>query len=193
MPIEFIVVGACPSQSSYNLILSAQGVGFFDTKWPQSVSSPTIISVLLVNPSLRHAPNSISLSQYVQLFSSQLRLASASDYGPSASVLTSLLAVHVIRIHAIYDKSRPILFGMGALFALQVVVTAVCCGFYRGAPTSLAPIQIHDSSLIAAVPLLEGQGCISGIRHDWVGIYWVFPALLYTVSVSSISITSRDC
>lgn len=40
-------------------------------------------------------------------------------------------AVHVIRIHAIYDKNRLILFAMSALLAVQVVVTAVCCAFYR--------------------------------------------------------------
>lgn len=42
--------------------------------------------------------------------------------------------VHVIRIHAIYDKNRSILFGMSTLFAVQVVVTAVCCAFYRCMP-----------------------------------------------------------
>lgn len=29
-------------------------------------------------------------------------------------------AVHVIRIHAIYDKSRPILAGLSALLLIQV-------------------------------------------------------------------------
>jgi hypothetical protein len=33
-----------------------------------------------------------------------------------------------------------------------------------------------------AVPLLEGQGCIAGPKHNWVGIYWVAPTLLYTAS-----------
>lgn len=40
------------------------------------------------------------------------------------------LAVHVIRIHAIYDKSRAVLLGLGALYAVQIVVTAICCAFY---------------------------------------------------------------
>ena len=39
--------------------------------------------------------------------------------------------VHVIRIHAIYEKSRAVLAGLGGLFAVQVVVMAICCGFYR--------------------------------------------------------------
>ena len=38
-----------------------------------------------------------------------------------------------------------------------------------------------------AVPLLEGQGCISGPKQNWVGIYWVAPTLLYTLSVSILS------
>ncbi|KAG6918322.1 hypothetical protein DXG01_015180 [Tephrocybe rancida] len=82
----------------------------------------------------------------------------------TAILLAAASAVHVIRIHAIYDKNRTILYGLGALFAVQVVVTAICCGFYR------------------SVPLLEGQGCIAGPKHNWVGIYWVAPTLLYTAS-----------
>jgi hypothetical protein len=34
------------------------------------------------------------------------------------------------------------------------------------------------------VPLLVGQGCIAGPKHNWVGIYWLAPTLLYTASVS---------
>ncbi|KAJ7488104.1 hypothetical protein FB451DRAFT_1391056 [Mycena latifolia] len=45
--------------------------------------------------------------------------------------------------------NRTVLIGMGSLFAVQVVVTAVCCGFFRG------------------------QGCIAGLQANWVGIYWV--------------------
>jgi len=84
----------------------------------------------------------------------------------TAILLASASAVHVIRIHAIYEKSRPVLFGLGALFAVQIVVTAVACGFYR------------------SVPLDVGQGCIAGPKHTWVGIYWVAPTLLYTVSLA---------
>ncbi|KAJ7644093.1 hypothetical protein FB45DRAFT_783874 [Roridomyces roridus] len=82
----------------------------------------------------------------------------------TAILLAAASAVHVVRIHAIYDRNRTVLMGMGSLFAIQVVVTAVCCGFYR------------------SVPLLQGQGCIAGPRHNWVGIYWVAPTLLYTAS-----------
>ncbi|KAF9267479.1 hypothetical protein L218DRAFT_984978 [Marasmius fiardii PR-910] len=83
----------------------------------------------------------------------------------TAILLAAASAVHVIRIHAIYDQSRKVLFGMGALFAAQVFVTAICCGFYR------------------SVPLREGQGCIAGPKEAWVGIYWVIPTALYTVSM----------
>jgi hypothetical protein len=82
----------------------------------------------------------------------------------TAVLLAAASVVHVIRIHAIYDKSRLILGVMSSLFAIQVVVTAICCGFYR------------------SVPLLDGQGCIAGPKHNWVGIYWLAPTLLYTVS-----------
>ncbi|CAL1713300.1 unnamed protein product [Somion occarium] len=82
----------------------------------------------------------------------------------TAIILAICSMVHVIRIHAIYDKSRTILVGMGSLLAIQVVVTAVCCGFYRN------------------TPLEEGQGCIASPKHNWVGIYWLIPTILYTAS-----------
>jgi hypothetical protein len=82
----------------------------------------------------------------------------------TAILLAMTSAVHVIRMYAIYDKNRTVLGVMSILYAIQIVVTAICCGFYR------------------SVPLLEGQGCIAGPKHNWVGIYWVAPTLLYTVS-----------
>ncbi|KAF8631774.1 hypothetical protein AX17_004989 [Amanita inopinata Kibby_2008] len=82
----------------------------------------------------------------------------------TAVLLAATSAVHVIRIHAVYDKKRPVLLAMGALYAVQIAVTAIACGFYR------------------SVPLLTGQGCIAGPKANWVGIYWVAPTLLYTVS-----------
>ncbi|KDR82758.1 hypothetical protein GALMADRAFT_238272 [Galerina marginata CBS 339.88] len=83
----------------------------------------------------------------------------------TAILLAAASAVHVIRIHAIWDKSRAVLAAMTALFGVQIVVTAVSIGFYR------------------SVPLLSGQGCIAGPKHNWVGLYWVAPTLLYTVSL----------
>ncbi|KAF5382481.1 hypothetical protein D9615_002992 [Tricholomella constricta] len=82
----------------------------------------------------------------------------------TAILLAATSVIHVIRIHAIYDKNRAILLTMGSLFAVQIVITAISCGFYR------------------SVPLKVGQGCIAGPKHNWVGIYWVAPTLLYTVS-----------
>ncbi|TFK52525.1 hypothetical protein OE88DRAFT_1657836 [Heliocybe sulcata] len=82
----------------------------------------------------------------------------------TAILLAVCSTVHVIRIHAIYEKSRTVLAGMGALLAAQIVVTAICCGFYR------------------SVPLEEGQGCIAGPKHNWVGIYWLSATVLYTAS-----------
>jgi hypothetical protein len=90
----------------------------------------------------------------------------------TAILLAATSAIHVIRIHAIYDKNRAVLLTMGSLFAVQIVITAVSCGFFR------------------SVPLLEGQGCIAGPKHNWVGIYWVAPTLLYTVSFALALIRS---
>ena len=99
--------------------------------------------------------------------------------------------VHVIRIHAIYEKSRAVLAGLGGLFAVQVVVMAICCGFYRCERNPYLASdagKTHTPPPITAVPLLEGQGCIAGPKHNWVGIYWLAPTLLYTASVSLHSI-----
>jgi len=82
----------------------------------------------------------------------------------TAILIAVCSAIHVIRIHAIYDKGRPILALMGGLWAMQVVVTGISSGFYH------------------SVPFDVGQGCIAGPKHNWVGIYWVAPTLLYTVS-----------
>jgi len=82
----------------------------------------------------------------------------------TAILLAAVSAVHVIRIHAIYDKNRSVLYSMSTLYAVQIVVTAICCGFYR------------------AANLEDGQGCIATPKANWVGIYWLAPTLLYTVS-----------
>lgn len=92
----------------------------------------------------------------------------------TAFLLAATSAIHVIRIHAIYDKSRTILGVMSALYAVQIVVTAVSSAFYR------------------SVPLLEGQGCIAGPKQSWVGIYWIAPTLLYTVSFALALMRSID-
>jgi hypothetical protein len=81
------------------------------------------------------------------------------------AVLLALCSIsHCIRIYGIYDRNRTILYGLGGLTAVQCVVTAICCAFYR------------------VVPVEETQGCIAGPKHIWVGIYWVLPTLVYTAS-----------
>jgi len=82
----------------------------------------------------------------------------------TAFLLAAASAVHVIRVHAIYQKSRAVLIGLCSLFAVQVVVTAICCGFYE------------------SVPLEDGQGCIAGPKHNWVGIYWLSISIFYTAT-----------
>lgn len=95
-------------------------------------------------------------------------------------------AAHTIRIYAIWGKNRAVLAVMGALFAVQIVVTAVCCGFFR-CELDLQPIIIRtcltSHVFSSAVPLEEGQGCIAGPKANWVGIYWLSITLLYTASV----------
>ncbi|KAH8825401.1 hypothetical protein DL96DRAFT_1613075 [Flagelloscypha sp. PMI_526] len=97
----------------------------------------------------------------------------------TAVLLAGNSAIHVLRIHGIYEKSRPILFGLGALLALQIVGTGVASAFYR------------------PMPLDVGQGCIAGPKSNVVGIYWVGPTLLYTVSVSKsspiVSLATTNC
>jgi hypothetical protein len=83
----------------------------------------------------------------------------------TAVLLAATSAIHVIRINAIYQQSRSVLAGLCALFGIQIVVTGVCCAFFR------------------SVPLEVGQGCIAGPKHNWVGIYWVAPTLLYTATL----------
>ncbi|THG98502.1 hypothetical protein EW026_g3689 [Hermanssonia centrifuga] len=82
----------------------------------------------------------------------------------TAILLAVCSAVHVIRINAIYDKDRRVFTPMVALYAIQILITAICCGFYR------------------STPLLIGQGCIAEPKHSWVGIYWISATMLYTAS-----------
>ncbi|KAG2135080.1 hypothetical protein BD769DRAFT_1627141 [Suillus cothurnatus] len=84
----------------------------------------------------------------------------------TAILLAVASAVHVMRISAIYDHVQNVRATMWGLYAVQIVVTAICCGFYR------------------SVHLEDGQGCIAGPLNNasWVGIYWLAPTLLYGTS-----------
>ncbi|KAG1733044.1 uncharacterized protein EDB91DRAFT_1150079 [Suillus paluster] len=92
-------------------------------------------------------------------------------FWPYEPICTAILiavasAVHVMRISAIYDHTQNVRATMWGLYAVQIVVTAICCGFYR------------------SVHLEDGQGCIAGPLNNasWVGIYWLAPTLLYGTS-----------
>jgi len=107
----------------------------------------------------------------VAFFDTKFSLSQCSHFFLFEPICTAILVsvcsvVHVIRVHAIYGKSRQVLAGMSALLALQIIVMAVTCGFYR------------------VMPLLDGQGCIAGPKANWVGVYWLFPTLLYTASLA---------
>ncbi|KAG8737035.1 hypothetical protein FRC11_002257 [Ceratobasidium sp. 423] len=79
--------------------------------------------------------------------------------------LVSLCSVvALIRLHAIFDHSKAVLGGLGMLLLLQVGIMAACCAFYR------------------PMPLKEGQGCIAGPTHNWVGIYWLAPTIFWTAA-----------
>ncbi|KZO96528.1 hypothetical protein CALVIDRAFT_598443 [Calocera viscosa TUFC12733] len=85
----------------------------------------------------------------------------------TTAILMGLCSLSLlIRLTAVYDKSRIVMFGLGALLAAQVVADAVCCGFYQ------------------VMPLDVGQGCIAGPRANFVALYWAVPALFYTVCLA---------
>lgn len=79
----------------------------------------------------------------------------------TAVLITLCSIVHAIRIYAIYDKNMTLLGSLGVYLLFQVAVMAVSTAFYR------------------PMPLLVGQGCIAGPRHDWVGIYWAAPTVFF--------------
>jgi hypothetical protein len=141
----------------------------------------------LSDPSSRPVKNSTYSSPFVLLYS--LLQPPVRRFNFPGAVIKCSSVVHVIRIHAIYDKSRTVLFGLGSLYAAQIVVTAICCAFYRCGLllTKISPTLTCSS----AVPLQQGQGCIAGPKAAWVGIYWLVPTLLYTASVGPMTSIMR--
>jgi hypothetical protein len=82
----------------------------------------------------------------VAFFDTNFSQASCQHFFLFEPICTAILlgvtsTVHVIRIYAIYDKSRSILLGLTMLLATQIVITAICCGFYRC--MSLAPLFVY--------------------------------------------------
>ena len=115
----------------------------------------------------------------VMFFSTTVTQETCKSFWPYEPICTAILigvasAVHVIRVSAIYDNDNRVRSLLGGLFAFQVVVTAICCGFYR------------------SVHLRDGQGCIAGPRNNasWIGIYWLAPTLLYTASFALATMRS---
>lgn len=49
----------------------------------------------------------------------------------SANSLVPQTVVALIRLHAIFDYSKAVLGGLGALCFIQVATMAACCAFYR--------------------------------------------------------------
>jgi hypothetical protein len=119
----------CPARCTINQIVIYIGVAFFDSAWSQSVCRSFLhrnvnpIFFRRVEPFSflsPYAPRSSWPHVPVRLFATTV-----------AAVMTISSVVHTIRIHGIYDKSRSVLYGMGLLLAFQVVVTGICCAFYR--------------------------------------------------------------
>lgn len=130
----------------------------------------------------RCANTSSSLNPFAQRYCLRLPPVSTLHAGITCRSFP-LSAIHVIRVHAIYEKSRPVLLGLSSLFAVQIVVTAICCGFYRCTSFPSRYCALVSNWRIPAVPLDVGQGCIAGPKSNWVGIYWLAPTLLYTATV----------
>ncbi|VDC06025.1 unnamed protein product [Peniophora sp. CBMAI 1063] len=82
----------------------------------------------------------------------------------SACVLALCSVVHIIRLTAVYDRSRRILCSMSAFGVVQVILTAACSAFFR------------------PLPLLEGQGCVTVPKANWVGTFWVVVFGFYLTS-----------
>ncbi|KAH7054675.1 hypothetical protein BKA62DRAFT_738933 [Auriculariales sp. MPI-PUGE-AT-0066] len=82
----------------------------------------------------------------------------------TAILLTLCAVVHSVRVSAIFDRSTAVLSGM--LVGTLVMASAMGVG----------------SAFHHAMPLEEGQGCISGPKHTWVGIYWIASAAFFVLS-----------
>ena len=101
----------------------------------------------------------------------------------TAILLAACSIVHVIRIHAIYEKNRNILYGMGGLLAFQIVVTAICCGFYR----CKCPFLHQETPLFAFLLEYVRSTCWSSalrikVLRPVLGLLSIFCLLLIVVS-----------
>lgn len=133
MLAEFIIVCqsllSCSQEKKHGLTYFI-AVAFFDTRWTQSVSfylqsqlkRPDILAAMSPFLPLRTHMHRDPTCCYI--WCAHSTHSHVAPYQPASP------AIHVIRIHAIYDKSRPVLITMSSLFAVQIVVTAICCGFY---------------------------------------------------------------
>lgn len=144
-------------------------VAFFDSSWSLEVSSASRSVMNWANELNRQR------CQHFYLFEpivTAFLMAVASRKQLMSHPLPQLIASTVslaIRLYAIWDKSKLVMGLLGSLLFVQVVAQAICCAFYQ------------------VVPLKEGQGCIAGPKHNWVGLYWLAPSLFYTATVCLLS------
>lgn len=108
---------------------------------------------------IRHVKGFAFLSPYTPfsfLQCAQIRF-SLSHFIKILALNSPSSVVHVIQIHGISDKNHSVLYGMSALPALQVVVTAISCGFYRCELTPL-PCVSALPNVMEAVSLDKEEG-----------------------------------
>ena len=136
MPAEFIVVGMCTSMN-YDPQLECSPM--ITSRWflwhPMDSSctlAPALLLLIFLTRSLPDLPKVLPIRTHMHcnLTRCDLRWTLLCFFFAICCQSSHPLAVHVIRIHAIYDKSRAVLLGLGALYAVQIVVTAICCAFY---------------------------------------------------------------
>ena len=92
---------------------SLAGVAFFDTDFTQTVRALSYL--------IQSYTDTVQMCQRFYLF----------EPITTAILLACCSFVHVLRVYAIHDQNRMVLGIMSALLAVQIVVTGICCGFYR--------------------------------------------------------------
>lgn len=107
------------------------------------------------------------------------------------------IVAHTIRITAIYERNREIMTGLSALLTIQIVITAVACGFYRCKCLcyyqSLYRLSIRTSQLFpwrlakGALPVRSttGLGCIGLLQLSSTLFLYVFLPLLDVWNLTS--------
>jgi hypothetical protein len=164
-------------------------VAFFDSAWSRSVY-PSSLDCNVNSIFFRRVNGSSSSNRYAPP-SCWPRVPVRQFTTTVAAVLNNFPVVHTIRIHGIYDKDRSVLYGMSFLLALQIVVTAICCAFYRcefDFPSSLVPRLTLQSCTIVGQPGMHRWSeawlgwYILGLSHSLVHCFGMTPLPVLVVN-----------